>query len=316
MNPDEQLPFVAQSEAALVQYDADIQAYNTRIPLSPLVELLESDFAGDLYRDWYIDRIRRSEGYQERLRRRGAQLWNRYRRDHPQACGGAIVSVPDQPFRFLDLPQELRDMVYRLLLYRSRSLVQMEQNGSAIVFNVQTDEGSIDVRLFAVCKQVYEEATNVFFGQNIIKIDLGQNLAPPMFRKGPQATAIHKLRRIEIHLPLYSVPEAARLIWLLQLVCQALSIRSHLTEVTIIPFCPTSWYKPAMHQAMDNVLETLTALRGVGRVFFSGQDDLDMIGLPPQVHRSFSAVKDKSSVFGASCVLLSRTWVMTDAKKI
>lgn len=267
MNPDEQARFPsAQYKADVARYEADIQAFNAKIPLSPLVEKPTLGF--DHYYPW--------DTWEERYRRRGAQLWNRYRKDHPEACGGPVVSVPDQPFRFLDLPLELRANVYRLLLYRPTSLVQMEANGTASHYDTETDEGPVDVRVFAVSKQVYEEAIGAFFTHNLIQVNLGDTI-PPMFRDGPQASLIPRVKRVEIRLPLYRAPEAGRLSWLVQQLCQTLKTRTQLTEVRVVPFSPASWYKPHLHQAMDGVLEYLTALRGVPHVFVCDQAGLAMV---------------------------------------
>lgn len=280
MTPDQQAPFVAQQKQALAQYDADIRAFNARIPLSRLVEQTDNGYPYYHYIDWSTNIYsfnRLDWSNLECMRNRGAQIWNRYRRDHPLACGGAVTPVPDQPFRFIGLPQELRTMIYHLLLCRPRPLVQMQTNGSAYDYDSETDEGPVDVRLFAVCKQIYEEATDVLLGQNVIKIDLGADLPPPMFREGTQSTLIPKLRRIGIYLPLYRRAQAARVKSLLERTCQLLASESQLTGLGIIPFSPASWYNPNMHEAMDGVLEALTILRGVSRVIIPEQEDLVMM---------------------------------------
>ncbi|KAI4181380.1 MAG: hypothetical protein LQ346_006799 [Caloplaca aetnensis] len=237
LTPDEQARFGSpQYEVDVARYEADVQAFNDRIPLSPLVEKT----AGfDPNYGW--------EASKERFRRRGAQLWNRYRKDHPEACGGPVVPVPDQPFRFLDLPLELRANVYRLLLYRPISLVQMETNSTASHYDPETDQGPIDVRVFAVSKQVYEEATTTFFTHNLIQINLGDNL-PPMFRDSAQTSS---------------------------------SLVSRLTGVRVVPFCPESWYVPQLHQVMDNILENFIALRGIPHVYLPDQAGLAILKEQP-----------------------------------
>ena len=137
MTPDERLPFVAQLDAQDARYRSELQALNARIPLSPLVEIDDSvegydTDSSDGYSSYggcpaccnfggYGDCADHPPSEEQRLNRRAAQLWNRYRRDHPQACGGAVVPVPEQSFPFLDLLSELRTTIYRLLLHRSRA---------------------------------------------------------------------------------------------------------------------------------------------------------------------------------------------------
>lgn len=272
MTPDEQARFGSpQYEVDVARYEADVQAFNDRIPLSPLVEKT----AGfDPNYGW--------EASKERFRRRGAQLWNRYRKDHPEACGGPVVPVPDQPFRFLDLPLELRANVYRLLLYRPISLVQMETNSTASHYDPETDQGPIDVRVFAVSKQVYEEATTTFFTHNLIQINLGDNL-PPMFRDSAQTSSslVSRVRRVDIRLPIYRAPEVRRLSWLVQRLCQTLTTRTQLTGVRVVPFCPESWYVPQLHQVMDNILENFIALRGIPHVYLPDQAGLAILKEQP-----------------------------------
>ncbi|KAL9596806.1 MAG: hypothetical protein Q9219_005565 [cf. Caloplaca sp. 3 TL-2023] len=246
LNPDEQLPYITRNEAAFKQYDADIQAYNARIPLSPLVH-----FPPTARESWF---------HQSRLERmRGSQIWNRYRKDHPEACGGAITPVPDQPFRFLSLPPELRGMVYSLLLCRRNPIVQMETNHSATRFHAPSDEGPIDLRILAVCKQLYEEAMRVFLGQNVMLIELGPKNLPPIFRAGPQMELLKCLKRVKIELCIYQPAEVDRLSWLLDRVFDTLTERTQLTAVTIVP-CLDGWYNPRLEYAMDDVLDAVGIL--------------------------------------------------------
>ncbi|KAL8951480.1 MAG: hypothetical protein Q9222_002534 [Ikaeria aurantiellina] len=226
MTPDERLPFVSPLDAHVTRYQAELQAFNARIPLSPLAHIDssdESDSDSDGHNTWEYKHglaCRRKGGYgncsehppsqDQRINRRAAQLWNRYRRDHPGACGGAIMPIPDQPFRFLDLLPELRRAVYRLILHRPNRLVQLEPDQSGPEHTEEGDDeemGPIDVRIFVVCKQIYEEATDVFFGQNLIKVELVGaeylNLPSPMFRTRFQPTnqdLINIVKRIELDL--------------------------------------------------------------------------------------------------------------------
>ncbi|KAL8918456.1 MAG: hypothetical protein Q9208_007362 [Pyrenodesmia sp. 3 TL-2023] len=172
--PAERLHYAAQIEEAIGRYKADIRAFNARIPLSPL-EQYSPDRS---YEEQYMDEDTNDE---EIARRIGAQIWNRYRRDHAEACGGAMTPVPQQPFRFLDLPSKLRTIIYGMILRVPGSVTQMEPDGSA-----NDEEGPIDTRIFAVNKQIHEEATEAFFRENVVAVSLHDDgflgLPPPMFR--------------------------------------------------------------------------------------------------------------------------------------
>ncbi|KAL8645988.1 MAG: hypothetical protein Q9210_006395, partial [Variospora velana] len=259
LNPSEQAPYIAQTAPLTQKYEAEVRAFNARIPLSPLIDAPRSN-----HWDAYV--------FQERFRKRGAQLWNRYRRDHPLACGGGPTApVPAQPFRFLALPNEIRAMILGTLLHRPMPLRQMEANGTAIDYDPSTDAGPVDVRVFAVSKQLHAEATNAFFAANIIVVDLGANFLPPISRAAGNPP-MAKIKHLQLRLPLYRIPEAAHLAWVLKHLCSIL-LASHvsLTELTIMPVSPTSWYKREMHEVMDRVVleeggGLMKLVRGVKRV--------------------------------------------------
>ncbi|KAL8834113.1 MAG: hypothetical protein Q9170_003916 [Blastenia crenularia] len=283
MTPDERLPFVTPLDAHVARYQAELQAFNARIPLSPLVDMDssdESDSDSDADNSFEYKQTlacRRQGGHppseDQRINRRAAQLWNRYRRDYPGACGGVMMPVPDQPFRFLDLLPELRTAVYRLILYRPNTLVQMEPDQSGPKDTEEgTDEeiGPIDVRIFAVSRQMYEEASSVFFGQNLIKIELVGSgylaLPSPMFRIGFQPTnqdLMGKLKRVELDITTGKVCE-----WALKLISRELASRTRLNELKINAY-GLGTAEPDVDAAMDEMLEILTVVRGVGRVIFN-----------------------------------------------
>ncbi|KAL8858208.1 MAG: hypothetical protein Q9178_005220 [Gyalolechia marmorata] len=294
MTPDERWPFVSQADTMHAQYRTELQAFNARIPSSPLVERDspgEPDSDSDPRstsgepRALPICRRRGTEGYgeceyhhpseEQRMNRRKAQIWNRYRCDHPEACGGAVVPVPEQPFRFLHLLPELRTATYRFILCRTRSLVQMEPDQSAPGPQPKypwfdRTKGPVDVRIFVVCKQVYEEATDAFFRHNIIKIQLiGDDflkLPSPMFRTGFQPTnqaLISKLRRIEL-----DITTGRQCVWALKRVCLELANRSRLKEVRINSR-EVGRLDKDFDPGIDDACDVLMTLRGVGSVTFT-----------------------------------------------
>lgn len=174
----------------------------------------------------------------------------------------------------------MRNFIYRLLLPQSKTVVQMESNGSATTIDPSNDEGPIDVRLFAVCKQVYEEAAHVFLGSNIIKIDLEGLFLPPLLREESQANLTPKLRRITIRLPLYQAEsdhdhEYDSPIQKVQSIRQALVTRSRLTEIYIMPCMPKYWCWPDINEAVNRVAECFSILRGLGGQIFLLEGDVE-----------------------------------------
>ena len=226
MTPEERAPYIAQKAASNAQYEAEIQAFNARVPLSPSIGSTPGHSDSGLSEDEDEDE---EEIYDENSWRRVVQRWNRYRRDHPRACGGAILPVPEKPFRFLDLKPNIRAKVYRLVLPRDSTVIQMEPDGSA---GLEEDSESVpvDFRIFAMNKQMYEEATEVLFVENdvlISPVDVGDvGLPLSMFRPDDQrsyGTLISKLKRLHIVIPMSKTLQARRLEWILVRVCKAWS---------------------------------------------------------------------------------------------
>ncbi|KAL8868023.1 MAG: hypothetical protein Q9174_005268 [Haloplaca sp. 1 TL-2023] len=270
MTPPERLPYMAQMEKARAQYIADVQAFNARIPLSPLVEYTGAT-SSDEERGF-----NESKKIDDCNRRLGAQIWNRYRRDHAEACGGAVTPVPSQPFRFLDLPLELRQAIYGLILHVPTVVTQMEPDHTA-----NDTEGPIDTRIFAVSKRIHEEATEAFFHENVGFISLGDDhksgLAVPMFRDDAselQQAYIKKLAKVHIAIPMRDALELPRFRWILERVCQALAQSPRLQEVRVTPFTLSTQDRPALDVAMDDMLEPITLLAGGTTVKFTDEDAL------------------------------------------
>ena len=127
MTLDERWPFVSQVDTMHAQYRTELQAFNVRIPLSPLVEIKSSGEPGEPFLcqqmgTGYGECEYHHPSKEQLMNRRKAQICNRYSCDHPEACGGAVVPIPEQPFRFLHLLPELRTATYRFMLCRTRSL--------------------------------------------------------------------------------------------------------------------------------------------------------------------------------------------------
>ncbi|KAK3166789.1 hypothetical protein OEA41_009914 [Lepraria neglecta] len=145
--------FVTKAERNERWNTRKLAKFNARIPLDPSIEKLP---------DCKFDNrvVSKSKCL-------GLQRWNRYRHDHHKACGRSKLPVPKRPFRFLDLPLELRQEVYKLVLSQKRQIFQYPPDGSASTVN-----GPVDVRIFAVSKAVYEETIAIFYQVNTFAIDI------------------------------------------------------------------------------------------------------------------------------------------------
>lgn len=298
MTPEEKLPFVTLLGLQLAQYRSELQDFNPEshclrwwTRAIPMLAADTSDSETNGIRSFgrrvvcqekggYGDCPDHPPSYQQLLNRRVAQLWNRYRRDHPEACGGAVTPVPKQAFRFLDMLPELRTAVYRFCLKKSQALKQMEPDQSSPQgIECGTDEqlGPVDVRILVVCKQIHDEATTVFFSQNTFKIELeGEqfpNLPSPMFRTGYQPTnqdPISKLKKIELDLK-----PGRKCAWALEHVCKELANRASLQEVRLNAH-DSEYEDSNADKAMDEIFEILTVLKGVGKVVFSEGTTVDV----------------------------------------
>ncbi|KAL8962547.1 MAG: hypothetical protein Q9183_005141 [Haloplaca sp. 2 TL-2023] len=209
-------------------------------------------------------------------RKLGAQIWNRYRRDHPEACGGAITPVPSQPFHFLDLPLKLKHAIYGFILRVPAAVRQMEPDGTA-----NDTEGPIDARIFAISKNIHEEAIDAFFRGNVVSIPLGDDgrsgHPPLMFRDDASDIRqgyVKKIVKVNMIMPTHGVSEVPRLRWILERVCQVLVQSPRLEEVRVTPCTQSSWHQPELDIAIDDVLETVTLLQAKCSVTFSDEDTL------------------------------------------
>ena len=285
MNATERAPYVDQGD--LIRFNADVRDYNMRIPLSPLIDvsatfddMKDSSDDEDLEEDWDKDRLLR-----DLHRRRRTQIWNRYRRDHPKACSGPLMPVPDVPFPFLQLGKDLRDRIYAMVFGEPKEVIQMEPDGTTGLIDGR-EEGPIDVRIFEVSKQVHEEAVQVFFQINTIAIMLDDDgttgLPPPMFRRdahGGYSSHVAKVQKILIIMPFHRGAEVPRIDWALNQVCEGLTKSSSLREIQIATLSPFRSFKPEFDAAADRVMENLSVLRGVEKVHFTEQKELANRGI-------------------------------------
>jgi hypothetical protein len=255
--PDEREKYHAMSKPYLDELKAEIIDYNNRIPLSPSVP---SEVGSNDSEDEYV--------LEER---RGAQLWNRYRRDHPKACGGAMTPIPDKPFPFSNLPTELRRKIYGFAVGEGLRLQHKEADGSA-----DEVQGPIDVRLFAVNKMMREEAMVSFLENHVFVIDVGDDGivgALPLFIRetaaGRKRWPVEKMKRADVTVSIQKSIQVSFLGPLLHRVCNVLADCTQLAEVSITPTCPMRSHSSALDADMDALLDSFSRVRGVSNVHWT-----------------------------------------------
>lgn len=302
LTPAERAPYEAQAAPDEARYLADLADYNARMPLSPSVHSSDGDseFDADEYWEYTSDR------HQENEERRLKQIWNRYRRDHPKACGGALTPVPAQPFAFLRLPIELRHRIYGILLSHEVQVRQLE-------FGKPNDGAwePIDVRMFAVSKQMHAEAMAVFYQKNTFFVRCSDNWHSynlPLFIReasGVEPTRpAERIQRIHVQLGLAKEVESLSVRPQLEHLCDILKNGKELLEIKITGLGSGS-RDPELDRAFDQLLECFTVVRNVTKVVFTdlqgqrlepGSNYNPVVGTVEQARRVRSIMESADSV--------------------
>ena len=178
-----------------------IAEYNLRIPLSPSVR---SD-SGASEAASSESEEEKEERVNDNHFRIGVQRWNRYRYDHPRALGDTPTPTPSVPFELLKLPFEIRREILSLLVKQEKQLKQKPANGDTPHDGKKNAHQlfPVDVRLFAVSRQMKIEAEEVFYHGNTFFIDVNKSLPLfiTQFADDNIPRAVHGLTKIHIKIP-------------------------------------------------------------------------------------------------------------------
>lgn len=278
---DEQSHYAALAKQNEVYNTKMLAKFNSRCPLSPSVEDLRYTFA--LAQEVTNEELQ--------ARRVDLQNWNRYRFDHPRACGGALKPVPATPFRFMDLPFELRREIFLHILLWPNPVCQLRPDGSA-----DSRGGPIDVRVFAVSRAVFAEAGRVFYEENTFAL----NPTDPRYRKylplfvshsrryqAPRPTDSIKRMQVDIEVrqagPILSVKTyPSQELW--EQVCGFLKDCKNLRKIQVTVWCKEYVYEvsgASIDQKIDKMIEMLKNIRSADKAEFSDAT---------RVHRGFELI--------------------------
>lgn len=129
---------------------AKLAKFNKLCSLSPSVDDLTSTWASlpvPDREDWLLTGPRGI----------ALQRWQKHNHDHPRACGGREMPVPELLFRIMRLPLELRQLIFSIVLRRSCPVLHFPPYRSA-----DAVWGPVDVRLFAASRKGFAEAVKSF----------------------------------------------------------------------------------------------------------------------------------------------------------
>ena len=211
-----------------------------------------------------------------RPRLSGLQKWYRYRSDHPMACGGRKTPVPEAPFRIMDLPFECRREIFLLVLGHSCPILQFPSDGSA-----DEPQGPVDVRLFAVSKQVFAEAVKIFYEVNTFSISTSPcwyYKAIPLFVRQSTGTEAPRptdsIKRVHVEFDFDGADARMdEVLFLWRIICGYLGTCKSLRKIEVT----VRWWIPPGYEAMkigkdlqlDKLGEIIMNLRSTNGFSFS-----------------------------------------------
>lgn len=270
---DEQSHYAALAKQNEVYNTNELAKFNSRCPLSPSVENLKYSIT--------LENHNHEADVGLHARRVYLQNWNRYRFDHPRACGGALTPMPEKPFRFMDLPLELQREIFVYVLRRPNPVCQLRPDGSADLRG-----GPIDVRVFAVSRAVFAEAVRVFYEENTFALhptDRRYRTYLPLFvsqstrDQAPRPTDSIKRMQVDLEVKVRQVGSTNSVqidgnqeLW--EQVCGFLKDCKNLRKIEVTVWCKEYVYEVLganIDQKIDKLFEMFRDIRSADEAVFS-----------------------------------------------
>ena len=175
-----------------------------------------------------------------------------------------MVPTPSQPFLFFKLPSELRIHTLRYLLKCDKDVRQMPAdrtaNSPAVV--------PIDLRLFAVSRRMSNEAEEVFYNANMLRLDIEKDMQElPLWIRRP-VDASRKARSVHLRICQDHYGGMPGLLYRLKLVTHGLMQCPNLAILKTTPNHCGCWGMLGCFRRFDEAIDVLSSLRGIKSVLW------------------------------------------------
>lgn len=299
LSPRERRRYTARAKKNETHNATELAQFNKLCRLLPSVENMSS-----VWPSMHAMSARDMEFWQlHKTRLVALQRWKRYRSDYPGVDGCPKTNVPESPFRIMDLPFELRREVFSLVLTQPYPVLQFPSDGSADALH-----GPVDVRLFAVSRQVFAEAVKTFYEVNTLSISTLPSdylKAMPLFvrestgSEAPRPT--NSIRRVHASFCFVTCAstdtDMFRFLW--KRFCEFLKTCRTLRTVEILArWLPTSVFGEAINLQMDKLVEIFMNSRGIGGATFS-----DVTTYEPFVYQEYLLLHNRCRARRIVCII-------------
>lgn len=269
LSPRESRRYTARAKKNEIQNTTELAEYNKLCRLSPFVKDTSL-----VWQSVHAKSVLDMELWQLNSPRLVAwQRWKRYRWNYPELDECQKTNVPERPFRIMDLPFELRREIFSLVLTQSYPVLQFQSDGSADALH-----GPVDVRLFAVSRQVFAEAVRTFYEVNTLSISTRPSdylKAMPLFARQSTGTEAPRptdsVRRVRVSFGFVAGTsmdmDMFRFLW--KRFCEVLkTCRSLRTVEVVAQWIIPGVYHEAINLQLDKLAETFMNSRGIGGATF------------------------------------------------
>ena len=205
----------------------------------------------------------------EHTRRRAIQRWNRSRRDYRNWPAEDTMASPKPSFPFLQLPFEIRRMVYLLIVKRENLVFQMQPHDCGI-----HPHGPIDLRVALSSKFLFAEVMRAFFEENTIEVNIHPNRTiglPILFRPEILSSGywpLESIKRISLFIAYNQTEQSSFVSSELRKLCHVIQHCS-LAKLQVTAYCERYVFSETLNDSFDHILAGLELIRNVRELVFT-----------------------------------------------